>query len=182
MQYAPALSWLSGRSADRGFHDKSVSASSRGLFDLTGQVQQQRACRRSSLNQRADGIARPAPVLVSATTGKTPVGVRPWSPIPPSPRAGRSGFFPLADGIGDRQVVNRNDAIYGFNVILLSVLAMASPTVIISLIAHLLSIPHQWLTLLPSPDKCSSAASGPSGHWIPFAARPLSLNPQTGWK
>ena len=38
---------------------------------------------------------------------------------PASPRAGTKRIFPLADGIGDRQVMDRNDAINGFNVILL---------------------------------------------------------------
>ena len=121
-----------------------------GFFNLAGEMQQRRAGVHR-FNQRADGVARPGPGAGQrhAEPGKTPVGVSHGHRSRLPARRDEADFFPLADGIGDRQIVNRDDAIHGFNMILLQRsgdgvadgyhFAHCSP----------FSQSHQWLTLLP---------------------------------
>ena len=103
-----------------GFVNKTGVGVQPGFFDLSGQVQQRRTGVHR-LNQRADRITRPRAGTGQrhAEPGKTAVGVSHGHRARFTARRNKADFFPLADGIGDRQVMDRNDAINGFNVILL---------------------------------------------------------------
>ena len=59
---------------------------------------------------------------------------------PASPRAGEANFIALPHRIGDRQIMNRNDAVHRRHRILFQSPAIASPTVILSLIICLLRV------------------------------------------